>query len=115
MKRFSHILCFLLAGVIALTAQSAALARTMPDANGQMVICTGKGPMLVHFDANGDPIDAPQICPECVLTLFAAFDGIDLQIAPNGAWFAQDLFGLSVSDAELRLGAPKARGPPVLM
>ena len=113
MKRFSHIICFMLASVIALTAQSAALARTMPDASGQMVLCTGSGPMLVLFDENGKPVEAPQVCPECVLSLLHAL-GTDLAYAAaTGVW--RELFGPSfvIFETNLRLGAPKARGPPV--
>ena len=64
MSRVSHILGYVLAAVIALTAQSAAVARTMPDATGQMVLCTGTGPVMVYTDEDGNPTSAPHICPD---------------------------------------------------
>ncbi|WP_298356411.1 hypothetical protein [uncultured Litoreibacter sp.] len=55
-----------LAAAMILTSGGMAVARTAPD--GQtMVICTGMGVETVTLDANGEPIDAPPICPDCVI------------------------------------------------
>lgn len=58
--------------MLALTSHSSAVARTMPDAVGQMIICTGLGTTLVYTDANGQPTDVPHLCPDCVVHLVAA-------------------------------------------
>lgn len=110
----SHILSLLLAGVIVLTAQSAAVARTMPDASGQMVLCSGTGPMLVSVDENGVPMEPPQLCPDCALALFTALDAGEVTIASLGMWRRYTANAVHVSARTCRMGQPNARAPPVL-
>ena len=57
----------LLALMLALTGQSMAVARGAAAATGQMVICTGTGPVAVYTDAEGAPTSAPYICPDAAL------------------------------------------------
>lgn len=33
----------------------------------QMVICVGQDLLVVYVDADGQPVEAPQHCPECCL------------------------------------------------
>jgi hypothetical protein len=115
MKWSSHILGALLVAVIALTAQSVAVARTMPDAAGQMVLCTGTGPLMVYFDEHGEPTAPPQLCPDYALSLIVALDVAEFAFAALGAWHSQTPEGFVAVSPVLRLGAPKARGPPVLI
>lgn len=63
----------LLALVLALTSQSMAVARGASAATGQMVLCTGSGPVAVYLDASGQPTSAPHICPDSALNV--VFDG----------------------------------------
>ena len=63
----SPLLGVLLSVLLALTAHSMAMARGATAATGQMVICTGTGPVTVYTDAEGAPTDAPHICPDCIL------------------------------------------------
>ena len=52
-----------------------AVARGLPGPSGQMVICTGTGPVMVSVDADGAPVGTPHICPDAALSLIqAAFD-----------------------------------------
>ena len=68
-------LAIVLAMMLAPTGQSMAVARGMPGASGQMVICTGSGPVMISVDANGQPVGAAHICPEAALGLIqTAFD-----------------------------------------
>ena len=115
MRRFSHIISLCLATLVVLTAQSAALARTMPDATGQMVICTGTGPMMVYVDANGEPTGAPQICPEYALGLIVALESAVLELDAHGVWHRLGALYVGLELSVLRLGTPNARGPPVLV
>jgi hypothetical protein len=62
---------FFLALLLALTGQSMVVARGMPDAAGNIVLCTGSGPMVVSVDENGQPVGAPHICPDFAASLFA--------------------------------------------
>jgi len=57
----------LLALMLALTSQSMAVARGASAAAGQIVLCTGSGPMAVFVDAEGQPTGAPHICPDATL------------------------------------------------
>lgn len=44
-----------------------AAARGANDATGQMVLCTGTGPVVVYMDESGVPTQAPHFCPDCTL------------------------------------------------
>lgn len=63
-------LCLLLA----LTSQSMAVARGAPGPTGQVVLCTGTGPVTILVGADGQPTGAVHICPDLALGLFAALD-----------------------------------------
>ncbi|OJI93973.1 hypothetical protein LY10_00270 [Planktotalea frisia] len=113
MKRVSQIISSLLVALVVLTAQSAAAARTMPDASGQMVICTGNGPMMIYIDANGEPTGAPQICPEYALSLIVAV-ALDAPVmSKRVVWSELRSVERVLKQATVRLGTPMARGPPV--
>ncbi|MEN8893921.1 hypothetical protein [Planktotalea arctica] len=115
MTRPSHFLGALLVALIALTAQSAALARTMPDAAGQIVLCTGNGPLMVYVDEEGQPTEPPHLCPDYALSLIVALDVVISDFAPVGVWQRQCREHVSEQHITVRLGARKARGPPVLI
>ena len=69
---FRSIIAIALAMMLALTGQSMAVARGASAATGQMVLCTGSGPLAIYFDAQGKPTSAPHICPDSALNV--AFD-----------------------------------------
>lgn len=99
--------------VLTMTAQTMAVARGADAPAGEMVLCTGSGPVVVQFDAQGNPVGPVHYCPDCALALFdmaasAGMPGLarlwsDLSLRP-----IQPLPG-QVSD----LLALRARGPPV--
>ncbi|HKL54704.1 MAG TPA: hypothetical protein VJ893_01145 [Roseovarius sp.] len=103
-----------LALVMVLAGQALAVARTAPDAAGQIEICTGTGPVMVMVDAEGQPTGATHICPECALALFQAITPSDSTVLPRRlSWFlAQGIeFEQHISTASTL--APRARAPPV--
>ena len=62
----------LLAALLGIAAYGDASAMAMRDAAGQMVICTGTGPVTIYVDAEGRPAAPPHPCPDCIsLTLDA--------------------------------------------
>jgi hypothetical protein len=71
--RFS--LALVLAALLVLTGQGTAVARTAPGPAGQMVICTGSGPLTVLVDATGQPTGTVRICPDCLASLIDAAPG----------------------------------------
>ena len=105
-------LALALAFVLILTGQSMALARTAPGPDGQIVLCTGTGPVAVLVDDQGQPVGPSHICPDCALSLFQALAETAPEIAAPTSW-------LRAHPVEFTLvfhsPAPRpavARGPP---
>ncbi|MFT6607055.1 MAG: hypothetical protein ACJA2X_002258 [Halocynthiibacter sp.] len=70
---FRPLTAILLALMLLATTGAMASARgTMRDAAGQMVLCIGTGSVTVNVDADGQPIKAGHICPDCALGHFDA-------------------------------------------
>ncbi len=61
-----------LALTVALTAHSAAARQGERGAAGQMVICTGTGPVTIYVDSEGQPAKPPHNCPDCVMHVLDA-------------------------------------------
>ena len=74
MRHIRHITTFFLIAVLVLTAQSMAVARGTAMSVGQIVLCTGTGPITVNVDKNGQPVGSAHICPDCALSELAAVD-----------------------------------------
>lgn len=73
MVRFTRLLAFSLALIVAVTSQHMALARGMTtDAAGQVILCTGQGVVTVTLDAEGNPTGPVHICPDCALSFLDA-------------------------------------------
>lgn len=63
-------LALILALILALASQTAAVARTAMSAPGlEMTLCTGDGPVTVTLDAQGNPVVPSHHCPACILAL----------------------------------------------
>ncbi|MBI1415767.1 MAG: hypothetical protein GC146_00960 [Limimaricola sp.] len=105
----------ILAALLALTAQQMAVARGQTMVAGQVVVCTGQGPVTVTLDANGKPTGRVHLCPDCALRLIVALDAEPLvlmrQVRLVRAWFAVTVTR-GVTPPAL---SPLARGPPVLV
>ncbi|MEW2911089.1 hypothetical protein [Leisingera sp. JC11] len=72
MHAFRICLGLFLALTVALTAHSAAARQGERDAAGQMVICTGTGPVTIYVDSEGQPAKPPHSCPDCVMHVLDA-------------------------------------------
>lgn len=57
--------------VLALTSLTFGGARGAARPIGQIVLCTGTGPVSVPVDANGQPTGPSHLCPDCLPTLIA--------------------------------------------
>ncbi len=66
---FRPLCALILALVLTLTGQAMAVARGAPGPAGQMVICSGSGPLTVSVDARGQPVGPRHICPDCLAGL----------------------------------------------
>ena len=102
----------LLALVLAFTSQSMAVARGAAAAAGQMVLCTGTGPIAVYVDANGKPTSAPHICPDAAFQVLVEGASTNA-FAPRRILLfasARPAVDLLIDSAPPRL--PRQRGPP---
>lgn len=100
--------------ILVLTGQSMAVARGKPDPSGQMVICTGTGPVMISVDARGNPAGPTHICPDAALSLiqadFAASPMAEPRIANTICYRAT----IRVDQEGTLVAAQQARGPPAL-
>ncbi|WP_050603241.1 hypothetical protein [Ruegeria sp. 6PALISEP08] len=101
--------------LLVLTGQGLAMSRGMDKAVGQMVLCTGTGPVVVYMDESGQPTAPPHYCPEYALSLLGAIAVADpaLPAAPEQAQPAP-LRHLGHQITLPASGAP-ARAPPELV
>ena len=103
----------LLALAIALTGHSAGAMRGSGAAAGQMVICTGTGPLVVYTDAEGRPVPPPHICPDCVMQPLDAVAAMPALLLP--VQLAASPAARTPEPARPRGSAPRhvhARAPP---
>lgn len=102
----------LLAFVLVFTGQSMALARFMAAPTGEMVLCTGTGPIAILVDEEGQPVGKPHICPDCALSFFAAVS--DVPDAPVRPLAVSDVVYDCAEKRASSSGAVRAvaRGPP---
>lgn len=103
-----------LALVLALTSQSMVTARGAAAATGQMVLCTGAGPLAIYVDAQGQPTSAPHICPDAALNVVFETPSLGQLFALNAVqaidWFPSSQI---TSDA-FEVRSAQARAPPPL-
>lgn len=101
--------------LVVLTGQSVAASRGMDSAVGQMVLCTGTGPVVVYMDENGQPTAPPHYCPDYALTLLGAIATAETpipmapqQVLPTPQRRVSNLIALPLPQRP-------ARAPPVMV
>ncbi|PVA11278.1 hypothetical protein DC366_05930 [Pelagivirga sediminicola] len=57
--------------ILLLTGQAMAQLRAAPGPTGAMILCTGTGPVRVLTGEDGAPVDAPHVCPDCLMAALA--------------------------------------------
>lgn len=109
-RRFTALL---LALVLAVTSQSMAVARGASAATGQVVLCTGAGPVAVYTDAQGQPTSAPHICPDAAMNVLLGLN-LPVGIAPWQVMQSQPggAYHIRVVPLPVRV-LPPSRGPPL--
>lgn len=112
MTRTRPFSAFLLCALVALTGGTMAVARGQAASAGQIVICTGSGPVTVDVDTRGQPVGPVHICPDCVMSLLAAVAGGEPDVAAPERVHALR-FDLPQRAAIGRpMTVPRARAPP---
>ena len=98
-----------LACLIALTSVQMAQARGQARPVGIMVLCIGTETRTVSVDANGQPVEAPHLCPDCVMALMAALPGEESAVgeldgvsvgSPLAVFFGNEEEGLTAAVRE---------------
>ncbi|WP_245222580.1 hypothetical protein [Ruegeria sp. HKCCSP351] len=109
----TRFLPYALSLLLVLTGQGLAMSRGMDKAVGQMVLCTGTGPVVVYMDENGQPTAPPHYCPDYAISLLGAVAVAQpaLPAAPERAQPAP-LRHLG-NQIALPVPATPARAPPV--
>jgi len=106
-------IALLLAAALLVTGHSATASRFDRDAAGQVILCTGSGPVTVYVDENGVPTGAPHICPDCITHLLDLVQSAPMLQAPvRTARQAPRLAPRAQPDTSLRHHA-RARAPPM--
>lgn len=100
---------------LALSGQAMALAKGQPAAVGTMVLCLGGVTVAVPMDANGQPVSAPHLCPDCVLSVLPV-PSVAAVDAPSDAFVrvGPDPQGSLTAGGAVCV-TPPVRGPPVLV
>lgn len=111
-RSYRLVLPLLLSLMLVLTGQGFAASRGLNTAVGQMVLCTGNGPVVVYMDEHGQPTKPPHFCPDYALNLLGAVLDTPLP-APKGPERAKSDIPLR-SDSLVAAPIPQrpARAPP---
>ncbi|WP_415921779.1 hypothetical protein [Tateyamaria sp. SN6-1] len=97
------------------TSIGSASARGAAPAVDHVVICSGHGVSVLYLDADGEPTDAPHLCPDCILHLVAPLLTAGSAMRAEGmARAVPQYFGRSQEVVPLPLTI-SARGPPVIL
>ncbi|RMD95333.1 MAG: hypothetical protein D6811_01120 [Alphaproteobacteria bacterium] len=104
---------FLVAVLLATSGAMAAARGQTRSASGEIVLCTGTGPVSMAVDARGKPLGKLPICPDCALALFVMDAPAPLVIA-RSLTRAEHLALPRATPAQIlyRRDLPEARGPP---
>ncbi|WP_254429185.1 MULTISPECIES: hypothetical protein [unclassified Ruegeria] len=110
----TRILPFALSLLVTLTGQGFAVSRGVDAAVGQMVLCTGSGPVVVYVDAEGQPTQAPHFCPDFALTVLGAVSMAEAAI-PDAPKQPQPRLKRGLGDLITpSVASQSARAPPSL-
>lgn len=102
-----------LALMLALTSQSMAVARGASAAVGQMVLCTGSGPLAIYVDAQGQPTEAPHICPDSALNVLFDLAELSCQSPRQPVAFSPSASARHSFDVVFHPYGPPSRAPPL--
>lgn len=102
-----------LALILVVGSLGMAVARGQARAVQTLVICTGHDLATVTLDADGEPVGAPHLCPDCVLAGLAVLTTAPALVRPQTATRAVAV-PMPPLLAVLPTPAASARGPPAL-
>lgn len=100
--------------MLATSSLTMALARGQAMAAGEMVLCTGSGPVSIAVDAQGTPTGAVMHCPDCLAADLMAVAPCDGVSALRSAALSVRFPIRESADVDLARAGHLARGPPKL-
>jgi hypothetical protein len=112
MYRFRISLAALAAVALILTGSVAMQMRAAPGPAGQIIICTGQGPVSIQVGPDGQPTGAVHICPECMLHGLNAVLAETFQAPRPVVITAVVTETLQAVSGTLARPVPQARAPP---
>jgi len=114
MNFLRSIVAMLLAVMLVTTSGAMAIARGQTkDAAGNIIICTGHGPMSIVVDAGGEPIGPAHICPDCALIAVDLPQVISQFVLLGDLVLTEFVASRRFEIAGNQVYAQNARGPPV--
>lgn len=101
--------------VLAVTSVTLAVSRGQAAGLSEMVICSDGAAVTVTVDAQGNPVERPHHCPDCLVQAAADWSAPPVIAAP--ATLSRLRFALPARPdvAERTSPNPAARGPPTLV
>lgn len=109
---FRIYIAILLASVLVFGGQN---LRVMQDSVGQIVLCTGTGPVAVYVDADGQPVDPPHHDSLDCTPLALGLEGAPVDMPPLVVPTSATLTGSFIALAPVLWAMPAlARGPPTI-
>ena len=111
--RLRNSLAALVAFALILTGSVAMQMRAAPGFSGQMVICTGQGPVMVQLGADGQPAGTVHICPDCMLHALSSVLPQAMSVVRPVSITVVRTGSLQGAPGTQARPAPQARGPPV--
>ena len=112
-SRFRSTLVLILSALMVLTSLSMAVARTAPDAAGQMVLCSGEGSVVVRVDEDGQPIGPAHYCPDCAMSALTGVEPASNLILLVAQGCSISLVITEVQVLTRSTHAAQPRGPPI--
>lgn len=106
-------LSLLLTLALAFTSLTMAQARGAAAATGQMVICSGLGTTIIYVDADGQPTQAPHMCPDCLMLLATEGAPAPLKMIPNVFHLPRTMQLSDHKTSPLTGLTPPSRAPPL--
>lgn len=113
MLKLRPLAALFLAFAVTLTSVAMGAARGQAMAVGEMVLCTGTGPVSVAVDAEGNPTGPAHYCPDCIAVAMATAPAAPMSPPARPDWRPVTYPATPpwvTRPAGLR--APTARGPP---
>ncbi|MFA3919635.1 hypothetical protein [Ruegeria hyattellae] len=105
-------LALAVSALLALTGQGLAMSRGVSASVGQMVICTGTGPVVVYVDAEGQPTRPPHYCPDKAMSLLGALELVEVEPSVAPPPVSAPPVSLELVLVRVQPGHALARAPP---